>query len=149
AVLVAELAVARHGVRRDPEQHRAAVFDLTLAVAERARFLGAAGGVVLGVEVEHHGLAAQPGEPHLLSLVVAQLEVRRRRALLDPVRHPSLLPQRLLRRSGYGAAVYPTLTMGFVDARAAAERLKGWAVEEGFDRAGVASLEPQERGPAF
>jgi epoxyqueuosine reductase len=36
-----------------------------------------------------------------------------------------------------------------VDARAAAARLKGWAIEEGFDRAGVASLEPQERGPAF
>jgi epoxyqueuosine reductase len=36
-----------------------------------------------------------------------------------------------------------------MDPRAAAERLKGWAVEEGFDRAGVASLEPQERGPAF
>jgi epoxyqueuosine reductase len=36
-----------------------------------------------------------------------------------------------------------------VDARAAAERLKGWAIEEGFDRAGVASLEAPEHGPAF
>lgn len=33
--------------------------------------------------------------------------------------------------------------------REIAERLKGWALESGFDRAGVASLEPLEHGPAL
>jgi epoxyqueuosine reductase len=36
-----------------------------------------------------------------------------------------------------------------MDAAARAELLKSWALEEGFDRAGVASLEPVEHGEAF
>ncbi|HEY2738110.1 MAG TPA: tRNA epoxyqueuosine(34) reductase QueG, partial [Thermoanaerobaculia bacterium] len=36
-----------------------------------------------------------------------------------------------------------------MDPHATAERLKAWAVEAGFDRAGVASLEPAATGEAF
>ncbi len=36
-----------------------------------------------------------------------------------------------------------------MDARGRAELLKSWALEAGFDRAGVASLEPLEHGQAF
>jgi epoxyqueuosine reductase len=39
--------------------------------------------------------------------------------------------------------------MDGMDSRGRAELLKGWALEEGFDRAGVASLEPGEHGEAF
>src|SRR5687767_11241467 len=39
--------------------------------------------------------------------------------------------------------------MAEMDPRATADLLKSWAMEEGFDRAGVASLEPVEHGEAF
>ena len=36
-----------------------------------------------------------------------------------------------------------------MDPRATAEMLKAWALEAGFDRAGVAGLEPSRQGEAF
>lgn len=39
--------------------------------------------------------------------------------------------------------------MGSVDAAATARKLESWALEEGFDRAGVARLAPSEQGGAF
>ena len=72
AVLVAELAVARHVVRRDPQHHGARGLEVRGAVAEGARLLGAAGRVVLGIEVQHHGLAAEIGELDLAAVVGGQ-----------------------------------------------------------------------------
>jgi epoxyqueuosine reductase len=39
--------------------------------------------------------------------------------------------------------------IGCVDDQSAAQRIKAWALEEGFDRAGVATLEPLEHGAAL
>ena len=52
-----ELFVAGHVVARDAEDHGAGLQEVLVLVAELHGFGGAAGGVVLGVEVQHHGLA--------------------------------------------------------------------------------------------
>lgn len=50
---VDEFLVGFGGVRADAENHRAAFFEVGKGVAESAGFLGAAGGVVLGVKVKN------------------------------------------------------------------------------------------------
>src|SRR6185369_40246 len=84
-VLVAELAVTRHVVGGDAEDHGVLGPYLGAAVAEGAGLLGAARGVVLGVEVENDRLAAERGEPELLAVVGLQREIGRGRALFDPI----------------------------------------------------------------
>src|SRR5215217_870377 len=87
AVLVAELAVARHVVGRDAQHHGAPGLQVRGTVPEGASLPGAAGSVVLRIKVEHHGLAAETGELDLSAVVGGQGEIRGRLALFDPVGH--------------------------------------------------------------
>src|SRR5690606_26865933 len=76
-VLVAEALVRRHRVGADPQDHGPQRLPLLVLVAETARLGGAAGGVVLGAEVEHHRPAAAVRQPDGVALVVGGGEVRR------------------------------------------------------------------------
>ena len=64
-VLGLELLVGRERVAAHAEHDRALLLEGGLAVAERAGLAGAAGGVVLRVEVEHDGLAPQLLQAHV------------------------------------------------------------------------------------
>ena len=86
-VLVAEPAVARHVVGGDPQDHGPLGLQLRGAVAEGAGLLGAAGRVVLGIEVEHHGPAAEVGQPDLPAVIGGHREIRGVVALFDPIGH--------------------------------------------------------------
>ena len=59
AVLVAELLVRVDRVGADPQHDRPAALELAPGVADRTRLHRAAGRVVLGIEVENDGLAAE------------------------------------------------------------------------------------------
>src|SRR6185312_5348845 len=80
AVLVGELLVALHAVLGDPDDADAGLGELRRQRAEVLALHGAAGRVVLRVEVEHQRLALEVGETDR-PRGAFQLEVRRGRAL--------------------------------------------------------------------
>jgi hypothetical protein len=82
-VLLLELHVRPLVVGTDAEHDRAGALELAPRVADPARLGGAAGRVVLGIEVEDDRLAAQVGQPNRLARVARQLEIRRRLPLFD------------------------------------------------------------------
>ena len=68
------------GVGADTEHDGAARLELAPGVADFARLQRAAGRVVLWIEVEHDGLAAERGQPNAFAGVAFELEVRSRAA---------------------------------------------------------------------
>jgi hypothetical protein len=62
--------VALRAVRACAIDISAGVLDLAVEVAEATGFLGAAGGVVLGIEVENDRLALEIGQVNLLIVSV-------------------------------------------------------------------------------
>jgi len=89
SVLLLELRVRLLAIRADAEDLGAGRPEGVPGVADSARLLGAAGGVVPGVEVEDDLLPAQVGEPDRLAGVGRQLEIGCRLAFLD---HRGSLP---------------------------------------------------------
>ena len=83
-----ERGVPGHRVRADPDDLGAGVGENLVAVAERARLGGAAGGVVLGVEVQDdHPLAEPVLQPDLLTGLRREGEVGGLVAGLDAACH--------------------------------------------------------------
>src|SRR5690606_16378685 len=74
-VFVGELAVGSDGVGADAEHRGAFGVDLLDAVADAAGLRGAAGGVILWVEVEDDLLSTEIGEADGVAVLVGQLEV--------------------------------------------------------------------------
>ena len=74
-MLVAELVVALDAVLGDADHHRARRLEVGAPGGEALRLEGAAGGVVLGVEVEHHLAPAQVGEAEGAAAVAGQGDV--------------------------------------------------------------------------
>ena len=75
AVLGAEFAVRAGLVRADAYDDGAPGQEEVVGVAETAGFLGAAGGVVLGVEIHDDGLAAKRRQGYGLAGVVLEAEI--------------------------------------------------------------------------
>ena len=59
AVLLAELPVRVRGVRTHPQYHGIESLEPREGVPERARLDGSTGGIVLGIEEQHHPASAQ------------------------------------------------------------------------------------------
>src|SRR4051794_20948688 len=76
AELVAEALVGLDAVRTHAQHNRVLGLDIAIDVAKAAGLGRAAGGVVLGVEVEDDALAAVVAQLDLLSLVRRRLEIR-------------------------------------------------------------------------
>src|SRR5439155_17571780 len=76
-VLLLELGVRALVVGRDAEHNGARALELAVRVADAARLRRAAGGVVLGIEIENDRLAAEIREPDPLATVAREIEVRR------------------------------------------------------------------------
>src|SRR5262249_40398621 len=95
-VLALELAVRRERVAAHAEHHDALLLERGLVVAEGARLARAARRVVLRVEVQHHGLAAQVLELDLAALRRLELELRSLLPFLDHG-HATLPPGSLAR----------------------------------------------------
>ncbi len=90
AVLRLERSVRGGVVRRDADDDRALGLEVGVRVAEPARLLRSAGGVVLGVEVEDDRPPSEVGEPDSLAGVVLELDLGRRIAFLDHWGNPKL-----------------------------------------------------------
>ena len=72
SVLLREPRLALRVEHADAEHRRLALLELRQVVLEGARLLGAAGRVVLGIEVEHHRLAGVVGQRVGLARLVRQ-----------------------------------------------------------------------------
>src|SRR6185437_6794711 len=81
-ILGRELRMAPDAVLGGPDHRRAGLGELRRERAERLGFVGAAGGVVLRIEVEHQGPAPEVGRADR-PVGAFQLELRRLRALDD------------------------------------------------------------------
>src|SRR5262245_29338298 len=88
-VFLLELVVPVDAVLADADHLRLDLAEVGQLVAEAAGLGGAARRVVLGIEVEHHRLAAQLRQLELLAAVGRRREIGRLLAFLDT--HPSLL----------------------------------------------------------
>ena len=75
-VLIDELGVAFGVVLADAQHLDAMALEAVPLIAEVAGFLGAAGGVVLGIEVDHHPLAAEIFESNGLAVLIRKREIR-------------------------------------------------------------------------
>src|SRR5690606_9651773 len=100
AVLLAELPVRLDGVRAHAQHDRAARVQVLHAVAELARLDGAAGGVVLGIEVEHDLAATQVGQADGRAVVRLELEVGGDVVRLQHAWAPGRVPGRAIRSLG-------------------------------------------------
>ena len=80
-----ELAMARLGVGADTDNNGAFRQDIVVAVTEAARLLGASGGVVFWIEVDHNLPAAEVLETYLVAGIVSQSECRCFVAFLEHV----------------------------------------------------------------
>ena len=74
-VFRAELLVRLHPVGRNADHHGAALLELRQQLGEGDRLLGAAGRVVLGIEIDHHRTALEGGEAEVFALVGGEIEV--------------------------------------------------------------------------
>jgi hypothetical protein len=83
AVLLPELDVGGLRVGADSEDGRAALLDLAVDVPQATCLRGTARSVVLGIEVEDDGAAAEIGQAHALAAVAGELEVGRLLSFLD------------------------------------------------------------------
>src|SRR5215469_12257330 len=90
-VLFLELVMRGDGIFRDPDDHRICPAIIGKDVAEPARFGGAAGGIVLGVEIEDHLFAVELRQRDSAVAVGGQREVRGFVADFDTHRAPSPL----------------------------------------------------------
>src|SRR5579872_92854 len=90
-VLHLELVVARRAVRRNADDGRAGGGELRAQSVESDGFGGAAGSVVLGIEVDNHRLALEVLKMRLPSAIGGQLKVGRRIALGQFLRHIALV----------------------------------------------------------
>jgi hypothetical protein len=77
AEFVGETLLRFGSVGRDAKQRHPGFLNLTVYVAEPARFYGSAGSVGAGKEVEDDGFAAQIFQRDFLAILVLQSEVRR------------------------------------------------------------------------
>src|SRR5262245_53680988 len=100
-VLRRELLVRGGAIRGDAEHDDPGLLQLLPGIAEAARFLGAAGRVVLRVEVDNHVLALEVTGRHALAAGVLQGEIGRLLTLDDPGGHAITS-----RRSGPSGARY-------------------------------------------
>src|SRR3984893_2086005 len=82
-VLLLELVVRGDGVLRDPDYGGLDLTEFREGVAKAAGLRGAAGGVILGIKIQHYFLAAQLGQGDLAVAVGRQGEIRRLVADLD------------------------------------------------------------------
>ena len=74
AVLLLELVLGLDRIGRDPQDVRAGLLEFGPKPREINGFPGAAGGVGLGVEIEHELAALEVGEGHGAAAVARQLE---------------------------------------------------------------------------
>src|SRR4029077_5690427 len=75
-VLLLELLVRRHGIRRDAKDDRAGLLDVAPAVAEPAGLFGAPAGVVLRIEVQHNLTPLQRLQRDRRAIVCSEGEIR-------------------------------------------------------------------------
>src|SRR2546426_8734129 len=134
-VLLRELRVRLARIRRDAEHHDARLLQILPEVAEPARLLGAAGRVVLGIEVDDDVLALEVGERDGLAARILQGELRRLASFRD--RHGMFL-----QAVGRG---YPTI--GCSSATSTGERARSMNVRSSSTRRRAAAL-PSGVAPA-
>jgi hypothetical protein len=70
-----KLLLSGRRIGRDPQNDQSGLLQLAVCVAEPARFDGSARSVGLGIEEQHHVVAAELGERSRVSVLVGQSEV--------------------------------------------------------------------------
>ncbi len=76
-----------HAVLGNADHDRADRVEIGLRLGEALGLAGAAGGVVLGIEIQHHDPLAQSGEADVAAVVAGQAELGRLIAGLQGGRH--------------------------------------------------------------
>src|SRR5439155_13875072 len=75
-------------IRTDAQQHRASRLERRVLVPEIARLFGAAGRVILRIEIERDGAPPQVGKAYRGAVAVARLELRRGLSFLQHASSP-------------------------------------------------------------